>query len=136
MFSLFFSFFQGATLEAVAVYFDRRRPDKGYAYVAASRVKALQYLPHIGRLRCSDWRLVGHVDDEVVSDGNSSKSDDDVASDFASEAERLWLRVAIRGQRRGYARERRQQRRGKDRGAWRQYAGSLCVSRTRGKHIT
>jgi hypothetical protein len=50
---------QGATLDAAALCFDRKKPDRGYAYVAASRVRFLSCLFHIGKLRCSDWLPVG-----------------------------------------------------------------------------
>ena len=63
---------QGATLNAVALHFDRRRPDPGNTYVAASRVRAWDALWHIGRLRSSDWAPVG-ADPGQPSDDSISK---------------------------------------------------------------
>ena len=53
---------QGATLELVALWFDRRRPDSGYAYVGASRARTRTDVCRLGRLRRSDWRPVGGGD--------------------------------------------------------------------------
>merc|ERR1711963_1294274 len=46
---------QRATLDAVALRFDRKLPDRGYSYVGASRMKKLSALWHIGQLRRTDW---------------------------------------------------------------------------------
>lgn len=67
---------QGATLDAVALYFDRRRPDPGYAYVAASRVRTLAALWHIGRLRTSDWAPVGSEQGQPGDDSMSTDSEE------------------------------------------------------------
>eukprot|EP00439_Symbiodinium_sp_Y106_P000617 s5023_g1.t1 len=45
----------GATLEAACLCFDRRRPDRGYAYVGAPRVKHHGPLFHMGPVRRTDW---------------------------------------------------------------------------------
>ena len=50
---------QGATLPAVALRFDRRLPDRGYAFVGASRVRAKTDVYHISCLRRTDWLPVG-----------------------------------------------------------------------------
>ena len=50
---------QGATLDQVALFFDRKSPDPGYAYVGVSRVRRRQDAFLIGRVRRSDWRPVG-----------------------------------------------------------------------------
>ncbi|CAE7311476.1 abfB, partial [Symbiodinium sp. CCMP2456] len=55
---------QGATLEAVGLLFDRRVPDRGYAYVGTSRAKARTMVFHLGRLRQTDWLPVGGNPDE------------------------------------------------------------------------
>ena len=50
---------QGSTLELTGLFFDRRRADRGYAYVGVSRVKWQADAYHIGPIRRSDWRPVG-----------------------------------------------------------------------------
>ena len=50
---------QGATLDAVALFFDRKRPDRGYSYVGASRVRTMEDLVHVGNVRRTDWLPVG-----------------------------------------------------------------------------
>ena len=50
---------QGSTLELAGLFFDRRRADRGYAYVGVSRVKRQADAYHIGPIRRSDWRPVG-----------------------------------------------------------------------------
>ena len=50
---------QGATLAQVALWFDRRLGDRGYAYVGTSRAKTKDDVYHIGSIRRTDWRPVG-----------------------------------------------------------------------------
>ena len=50
---------QGATLDHVALWMDRRLPDKGYAYVGVSRAKHRADVYHMGKVRRTDWRPVG-----------------------------------------------------------------------------
>jgi hypothetical protein len=46
---------QGMTLDMAGLRFDRRLPDRGYAYVGASRVRAREDLWHVGKVRRTDW---------------------------------------------------------------------------------
>ena len=50
---------QGATMEAIGLLFDRRVPDRGYAYVGTSRAKSSCMVFHLGGLRQTDWLPVG-----------------------------------------------------------------------------
>eukprot|EP00973_Karenia_brevis_P045218 6263644-Karenia_brevis.AAC.1 len=50
---------QGSTLDSVGLLFDRRRADRGYAYVASSRVRRRGDLWLVGRTRRTDWLPVG-----------------------------------------------------------------------------
>ena len=50
---------QGSTLDLVGLLFDRRRADRGYAYVGASRAKRMADVYLLGRIRRSDWLPVG-----------------------------------------------------------------------------
>ena len=59
---------QGATLSMVALHFDRPRADPGYAFVAASRVKTVSSLYHVGKIRQSDWLPVGREEDDLGDD--------------------------------------------------------------------
>ena len=80
---------QGATLELVALWFDRRRPDPGYAYVGASRARTRTDVYHLGRLRRSDWRPVGggdQVHPGPLSETSSSDLDDRDEGSSESEA--------------------------------------------------
>ena len=49
----------GATLDGVALAFDRRRADPGYGYVGVSRCRSAASLFLVGRVRRTDWRPVG-----------------------------------------------------------------------------
>ena len=42
-------------MSAVGLVFDRRRPDRGYAYVGASRCRAANKLFLVGKVRRTDW---------------------------------------------------------------------------------
>ena len=53
---------QGMTLDMVGLRFDLRLPDRGYAYVGASRVRRRCDLYHVGKLRRTDWLPVGRDD--------------------------------------------------------------------------
>ena len=50
---------QGTTLELAGLHFDRRRADRGYAYVGASRVRRKKDVYHFGTIRRTDWLPVG-----------------------------------------------------------------------------
>ena len=50
---------QGATRDAIGLLFDRRMPDRGYAYVGTSRAKLSSMVFHLGRIRQTDWLPVG-----------------------------------------------------------------------------
>ena len=89
---------QGSTLEAVVLYFDRKRPDRGYAYVAASRVRSKLCLYHMGPIRRTDWLPVGGDQDyeeqmylSVLSESDSEDereqedSEDDASDGFFKE---------------------------------------------------
>ncbi|OLP86649.1 Ubiquitin carboxyl-terminal hydrolase 26 [Symbiodinium microadriaticum] len=66
---------QGATLPAACLWFDRRRPDRGYAYVGASRVKHHACLFHLGPIRRTDWLPVGgDSSEEQIFPGPFSES--------------------------------------------------------------
>ena len=89
---------QGATLDQVGIWFDRRLPDRGYAYVGLSRAKRQVDVYHIGKIRRTDWRAVGGHDNEqgelsVLSESSSDEqdqsslettSDEPASSDFES----------------------------------------------------
>ena len=87
---------QGATLDLVALWFDRRRPDPGYAYVGASRARARLHVFHMGHLRRSDWRPVGGGDQ--IHPGplseTSASSDDEDADSGLTESEEASMDVA------------------------------------------
>ncbi|CAE7398265.1 pif1, partial [Symbiodinium sp. CCMP2456] len=50
---------QGATLACVALVFDTKIPDRGYAYVGASRARRHDDVFLLGRIRTTDWLPVG-----------------------------------------------------------------------------
>jgi len=93
---------QGSTLDCAILHFDRLRPDRGYAYVGASRVRAADYLIHMGHLRRTDWLPVGkdprrgeqiypsQLSDSDDSNADASESDfegeEASDSDFAADA--------------------------------------------------
>ena len=80
---------QGSTLEMGGLRFDRRRPDRGYAYVGASRFKQREKIFHIGHFRRSDWLPVGgDPNNEHVHPGDDSSdtnSDDEENDDSEEE---------------------------------------------------
>ena len=75
---------QGATLNKIALWFDRRVADKGYAYVGLSRARKATDVYLIGKIRRTDWRAVGtnneqlqpsHLSDTTET-GESRSADD------------------------------------------------------------
>lgn len=82
---------QGATLTAACLCFNRRRPDRGYAYVGASRVKHHSSLFHMGAVRRTDWLPVnGDPENEQLlpgplSDSSHSSEDFEPEDDSSSE---------------------------------------------------
>eukprot|EP00973_Karenia_brevis_P010073 1364562-Karenia_brevis.AAC.1 len=76
---------QGSTLDCVGVHFDRRCADRGYAYVASSRVRRRSDLWLVGRTRRTDWLPVGmNLDgEEQLQPGIDSASSD---SEYDSDA--------------------------------------------------
>lgn len=50
---------QGATLEKVGLFFDRKLPDRGYGYVGLSRAKRMLDVFLVHKIRRTDWRAVG-----------------------------------------------------------------------------
>ena len=66
--------------------FDRRRPDRGYAYVGASRFKRRTDIWHIGHIRRTGWLPVGGDKDNDEQhfpgvDSSSSGSDEEEDQD-------------------------------------------------------
>ena len=80
---------QGATLDKVCLCFDRRLPDRGYAYVGVSRAKHRTDIFMMGRIRRSDWRAVnGEGTDEqngVSGLSESTHSSDPEMSEHSSQ---------------------------------------------------
>ncbi|CAJ1358990.1 unnamed protein product, partial [Effrenium voratum] len=70
---------QGSTLDCAILRFDKKRPDRGYAYVAASRVRSADRLILMGPVRRTDWLPVGK-DDGSQQIFPSSLSDSEVES--------------------------------------------------------
>lgn len=50
---------QGSTLDLGCLFFDKRRPDRGYAYVGTSRFRMRDRVWHAGDVRRTDWLPVG-----------------------------------------------------------------------------
>ena len=79
---------QGATLEQVAIWFDRRLADRGYAYVGISRVKLHQDAFLVGRIRRTDWLPVGGSGDQqhlsVLSESSDEEADGPSESELRS----------------------------------------------------
>jgi len=80
---------QGATLDKIGLFFDRRLADRGYAYVGCSRAKRREDVFHVGRIRRTDWRAVNgdNADEQshisVLSESTNA-SEEARDSDFAS----------------------------------------------------
>jgi len=69
---------QGSTLDMGALYFDRKLPDRGYAYVGASRFRSHEKLYLLGLIRRTDWKPVGgDPKDEQMYPSILSESDSD-----------------------------------------------------------
>ncbi|CAE7593597.1 pif1 [Symbiodinium sp. CCMP2592] len=75
---------QGATLNKIALWFDRRVADKGYAYVGLSRARKATDVYLIGKVRRTDWRAVGthneqlrpsHLSDTTETEDSRSATD-------------------------------------------------------------
>ena len=75
---------QGATLEKVGLWFDRKLPDRGYAYVGLSRAQRRSDVFLMGKIRRTDWRPVGGEgrpgEQTVLSALSESTNDSDVSS--------------------------------------------------------
>ena len=74
------------TLDMAGLRFDRRLPDRGYAYVGASRVRAREDLWHVGKVRRTDWLPVDgdvrgpeyeQTEPSAYSNVSDNTSDDD-----------------------------------------------------------
>ncbi len=100
---------QGSTLDAVALFFDRPVPDRGYSYVGSSRVRCRACLFHVGRVRRTDWLPVGgdtrdfgeqvrrsaasisgsedELDDEMTESDGDSESEYECGDEFLSESD-------------------------------------------------
>ena len=81
---------QGATLEGVGLLFDRRKPDRGYAYVGTSRAKLRSNVFHVGRLRQTDWLPVGEANDQehttlsVLSESTDNEGEEESEPETSS----------------------------------------------------
>ena len=81
---------QGATLEGVGLLFDRRKPDRGYAYVGTSRAKLRSSVFHVGRLRQTDWLPVGEANDQehttlsVLSESTDNEGEEESEPETSS----------------------------------------------------
>ena len=81
---------QGATLDSVALFFDRKLPDRGYSYVGASRVRNRGDLFHVGPIRRTDWLPVGGNPDEeqrFVSCLSETDSEDEMEDEMEDSSE-------------------------------------------------
>ena len=78
---------QGATLGAVGLVFDKRRADRGYAYVGASRCRRADKLFLVGRIRRTDWLPVRG--DAAIEQLNVSALSEDTDSEDRSERSSL-----------------------------------------------
>ena len=78
---------QGATLDLVGLYFDRKKADRGYAYVGVSRVKRMPDAYHLGFIRRTDWLPVGGDPDgnEQEEPSMLSESDSEEPSSMSEE---------------------------------------------------
>jgi nucleoside-triphosphatase THEP1 len=78
---------QGSTMDLVCLWFDHKyAPDRGYAYVGASRVRRAIDLYLMGKIRRSDWLPVGMdarggEQERRGSDSDSTFRDSDEASE-------------------------------------------------------
>ncbi|CAE7271115.1 PIF1 [Symbiodinium sp. CCMP2592] len=74
---------QGATLDKVGLWFDRRLPDRGYAYVGLSRAKRRADVWHLGKIRRTDWRPVNGQGDPDEQQYLSALSESTHSSDMS-----------------------------------------------------
>ena len=82
---------QGATLEKVGLWFDRKLPDRGYAYVGISRAKRRSDVFLMGKIRRTDWRPVGgegRPGEQIVLGPFSESTDDSDISSFGGTDDR------------------------------------------------
>lgn len=84
---------QGSTLDLVGLYFDRKKADRGYAYVGVSRVKRMLDAYHLGSIRRTDWLPVGkdpdgneQEDPSFLSESGSEEPSDDYSDSEDSQA--------------------------------------------------
>ncbi|CAE7408220.1 pif1, partial [Symbiodinium pilosum] len=77
----------GATMDAVGLHLDKKVPDRGYAYVGASRVKSHEDIFLLGSIRTTDWLPVGgpgspeeHIKPGPLSDTSSSADEAEPSS--------------------------------------------------------
>lgn len=77
---------QGSTLDLIGLFFDRRRADRGYAYVGASRVRHHAHLWLVGNVRSTDWLPVGEDPDggEQLRPGVDKQSDSEDDEEMAN----------------------------------------------------
>ena len=75
---------QGATLHNVGLVFDRRKPDRGYAYVGASRAKTRDSVYYIGTTRRTDWLPVGAPKDSEQLEPSAMSETSDAESEEES----------------------------------------------------
>jgi hypothetical protein len=80
---------QGSSLDMGCLYFDHCfPPERGYAYVGASRFKTREHLFHYGTIRRSDWLPVGAgTDAEIITRGSVESANSDSEEDQADESE-------------------------------------------------
>ena len=81
---------QGATLDHVGLWFDRRLADRGYAYVGVSRAKRRNDVFILGRVRRTDWRPVGGNPEQeqehlsAISESSNEEEDGPSSDDLES----------------------------------------------------
>ena len=89
---------QGATLGLIALFFDRRLADRGYAYVGVSRARHRRDIYHMGAVRRTDWRPVGgNPEEEQGEPSIMSESDSEDDCDIDSEDEGRWAKLLMQG---------------------------------------
>ncbi len=80
---------QGASLDAVVLFFDYRNPpERGYCYAGASRCKSKAGLYFYGRLRRTEWLPVGDGAIGEALDRTNLPQSSPEGSDHESESER------------------------------------------------
>ena len=79
---------QGATLDLIGLYFDRKMADRGYAYVGASRARLRKNVYLVGKIRRSDWLPVGKDElgnEQVYPSAESATTDSEDEARQSSE---------------------------------------------------